>query len=203
MDPSIIEPPATETPSRAAETAPAGPVGDRTRLRTLLCHQLNDLYAAEKDTIQVLGELAGAASSPQLGYLFRLHVTETREQIQRLRQVLEALDVHAGPMRQRGKRGLLEDCVEMASSPGLPGPLRDAALIAVAQHLEHDAIASYDCVCQWAGLLGLRHASGLLALSMAEERRAEARLRRLGETLQGAMLEADATRPPVPGGAKP
>ena len=53
-----------------------------------------------------------------------------------------------------------------------PG-VRDAGLMAVAQHLEHDAIASYECVCHWAGLLGLTEAAGLLALNMAEERRAE------------------------------
>ncbi|MFZ4722475.1 MAG: DUF892 family protein, partial [Phycisphaerales bacterium] len=55
--------------------------------------------------------------------------------------------------------------------------------IAVAQHLEHDEIASYESVCTWAGLLGLKQTAGQLALTMAEERRAEGRLRRLSESL--------------------
>lgn len=187
----MLEPPATMDASRAAG-GPSNQGGDAaTCLRALLADQLNDLYAAERDTIQVLGELAGAAASPRLAYLFRLHVIETREQIHRLRRVLEVLGLQAGPMRLRGKRGLLEDCVRMAETPGMPGSLRDAALIAVAQHLEHDAIASYDCVCHWAGLLGLQEVAGLLALNMAEERRAEARLRRLGISLQSDVASAN------------
>jgi ferritin-like metal-binding protein YciE len=86
-------------------------------------------------------------------------------------------------MRTRGKRGLLEDCVALASGMGAAPDIRDAALIAVAQHLEHDEIASYESVCTWAGLLGLKQTAGQLALTMAEERRAEGRLRRLSESL--------------------
>ena len=193
MDRPSLEAPAAASPSRAELAPPTGAGAGVGRLHGLLCSQLSDLYAAEKDTIQVLGELAGAASSPQLAYMFRLHIAETREQIHRLRRVLDAMQVHPSPLRTRGKRGLLEDCVAIAANPVTTGAVRDAALIAVAQHLEHDAIASYDCVCQWAGLLGLQDAAGTLALSMAEERRSEARLRRLGESLRGALI-ADAAR---------
>jgi ferritin-like metal-binding protein YciE len=87
-------------------------------------------------------------------------------------------------MRTRGKRGLLEDCVALASGMGAAPDIRDAALIAVAQHLEHDEIASYESVCTWAGVLGLHEMAGQLALSMADERRAESRLKRLGESMQ-------------------
>ena len=170
----------------APSTAEAGD-GAPTELHDLLAQQLSELYAAEKDAVQVLAELARAASSPRLAYLFRLHAAETREHIARLRAILDDLGVHARPLRTRGKRGLLEDCVAIASGIGTKPGVRDAALIAVAQHLEHDEIASYESVCTWAGLLGLQQAAGQLALTMAEERRAEGRLRRLSESLHAAV----------------
>ena len=120
--------------------------------------------------------------------MFAHHVA--RRDAAMLARVIENIQ---GQLWQGGKRGLLEDFVAIAANPVTTGAVRDAALIAVAQHLEHDAIASYDCVCQWAGLLGLQDAAGTLALSMAEERRSEARLRRLGESLRGALI-ADAAR---------
>ena len=166
----------------APEPAVAGG-GDPIDLRTLLAQQLSELYAAEKDAVQVLTELARASTSPRLAYLFRLHAAETREHIARLRAILDDLEVRPRPMRARGKRGLLEDCVAIASGIGAPSGVRDAALIAVAQHLEHDEIASYESVCTWAGILGLQQTASQLALTMAEERRAEGRLRRLSESL--------------------
>lgn len=170
----------------APATARAGG-GVPTDLRGLLMQQLSELYAAEKDAVQVLTELARAASSPRLAYLFRLHAAETREHIARLRAILDDLGMRPQPLRTRGKRGLLEDCVAIASGMGAAPDIRDAALIAVAQHLEHDEIASYESVCTWAGLLGLQQAAGQLALTMAEERRAEGRLRRLSESLHAAV----------------
>jgi ferritin-like metal-binding protein YciE len=170
----------------APSTAGAGG-GEPTDLRMLLSQQLSELYAAEKDAVQVLIELARASTSPRLAYLFRLHAAETREHIARLRAVLDELGMRPRPMRARGKRGLLEDCVAIASGSSAAPDVRDAALIAVAQHLEHDEIASYESVCTWAGLLGLHQAAGQLALTMAEERRAEGRLRRLSESLHATV----------------
>jgi ferritin-like metal-binding protein YciE len=166
----------------------AAPTTAESPLHTLLNDQLSDLYAAEKDTVQVLSELASAARSPRLAHLFRMQVAETQGHIERLRGVLDDLGVEPRPLVTRGKRGLLEDCLRLAEDGARPPAVRDAGLMAVAQHLEHDAIASYECVCHWAGLLGLHEAAGMLALNMAEERRAEGRLRRLSESLDAAML---------------
>jgi len=156
-------------------------------LRRLLLRQVAEMHAAEKDALQVLAELAAAARSPRLGLLLRLHVAETREHITRLRHIMDRHGVPAGTLGSRGKRGLLEDCIELACSEADDPTVRDTALAAVALHLEHDEIASYESVCTWAGLLGLQQAAGQLALTMAEERRAEGRLRRLSESLHAAV----------------
>jgi len=180
--------PATLTAEASAPAIEPGPTPAVSPLRSLFTDQLADLYAAEKDTVQVLSELALAAKSPRLVHLFRMQAAETRGQIERLRGVLDDLGIRPRPLSTRGKRGLLEDCMRLAEQDHRHPGVRDAGLMAVAQHLEHDAIATYECVCHWAGLLGLAEAAGLLAINMAEERRAEGRLRRLSESLDAAML---------------
>lgn len=90
----------------APATARAGG-GVPTDLRSLLMQQLSELYAAEKDAVQVLTELARAASSPRLAYLFRLHAAETREHIARLRAILDDLGMRPQPLRTRGKLSLI------------------------------------------------------------------------------------------------
>ena len=170
-------------------TPPLAPTTPTTNLHDLMMAQVRDLYAAEKDTVQVLTELARAASNPQLAYLFRLHGSETREHILRLKRVLDGQETRPTPLRNRGKRGLLEDCIELASDQTLEPSVRDAALIAVAQHLEHDEIAGYGCARTWASLLGHRGVASALQRTLNEERRVDERLTRLAESLNRAAVE--------------
>lgn len=145
-------------------------------LRRLLLRQVAEMHAAERDALQVLAELAAAARSPRLGLLLRLHVAETREHITRLRAIMDRHGVPAGTLGSRGKRGLLEDCIELACSSALDPSVRDAALAAVALHLEHDEIASYQVLRMWANRLGMHEAAQALAMTMGDEQRLEGRL---------------------------
>jgi ferritin-like metal-binding protein YciE len=145
-------------------------------LRRLLLRQVAEMHAAEKDALQVLAELAAAARSPRLGLLLRLHVAETREHITRLRHIMDRHGVPAGTLGSRGKRGLLEDCIELACSEADDPTVRDTALAAVALHLEHDEIASYQVLRMWASQLGMHDASDALGMTMGEEQRLESRL---------------------------
>ena len=72
---------------------------------------------------------------------------------------------------------------------GLRIDFRDAALIAVAQHLEHDEIAGYGCARTWASLLGHRGVASALQRTLNEERRVDERLTRLAESLNRAAVE--------------
>lgn len=134
------------------------------------------MHAAEKEALQVLAELAAAARSQRLGLILRLHVAETREHICRLRTILDRHGLSPGTLGVRGKRGLLEDCIELSCRDDAASAVRDAALAAVAIHLEHDEIASYQVLRLWARQLGMHDEADMLAISMSEEQQLESRL---------------------------
>lgn len=86
-------------------------------------------------------------------------------------------------------RGLAHDCMKLAVDSEAEPHVRDAALIAAAQHVEHDKIAGYGCARTWAGLLGHKIAAGMLQTTLDEEKAADRRLSQLAETLNAAAAE--------------
>jgi ferritin-like metal-binding protein YciE len=162
-------------------------------MRDLLINQLNELYGAEKHSAAVLPRLAKAASSSKLGAAFRAHADETREHLSRLESVFEELGAspRAGARAEsKGMKGLCQDCLKLAEMPKVESHVRDAALIAVAQHVEHDEIAGYGCARTWAGLLGHEEAAEQLQKTLDEERKADAALTRLAENLNKQAVSA-------------
>ena len=67
--------------------------------------------------------------------------------------------------------------------------VRDAAIIAALQRLEHDEIAGYGCARTWASLLGYTTAASELLKTLTEERRFDEGLTRVAETLNKSALE--------------
>jgi ferritin-like metal-binding protein YciE len=57
--------------------------------------------------------------------------------------------------------------------------VRDVALIAAAQHLEHDEIAGYGCAKAWANVLGHRDAAMILDSCLKDKKVADVRLSRI------------------------
>jgi ferritin-like metal-binding protein YciE len=61
--------------------------------------------------------------------------------------------------------------------------IKDAALIAAAQRVEHYEIAGYGCVCAYAAKLGDKAAASLLSQTLAEEKEADETLNDIAEEL--------------------
>lgn len=166
-------------------------------MNDLLVTQLKELYAAEKHSEKVLPTLARSASDPSLSAALRTHAQETREHIARLEkvldEVLEGSDSRPRPTARaetKGMKGLIHDCLDLAKMKNATPPVRDAALIAVAQHVEHDEIAGYGCARTWARLLGHDAAADLLQQTLDQERASDARLTELAESLNETALQA-------------
>ena len=64
-----------------------------------------------------------------------------------------------------------------------PSPLRDTALIVNGNLVEHYEIATYGTLAAFARNLGLQTVVGLLEETLAEEKRADAKLTQLGESI--------------------
>ncbi len=158
-------------------------------LKDLLIEQLNELYAAEVRSETVIPKLANAAASPRLAEAFRSHLDETKSQIKRLDRVFADIGVKPRKIDNNGTKGLLEDCVAVASCTKTEPHVRDAALIAAMQRIEHDEMAGYGCARTWASLLGYQSASTQLLQTLTEERECDEHLSRIAETLNRNALE--------------
>ena len=81
--------------------------------------------------------------------------------------------------------------------------IKDSALIAASQRVEHYEIAGYGCVRAYATKLGDTNAANLLAETLQEEKEADQTLNRIAEELnQQVPLEEDRSRKPIVGNIK-
>ena len=158
-------------------------------LHDLLVAQLHELLAGEAASIEALRTLQGVAASPRLARALQAHEAESERHAERLEGIFEELEVTPKRSGSQGMKGLCADCLELARLPRAEPHVRDAAVIAVAQHLEHDEIAGYGCARTWAKLLGHRTVASALQKTLDEESRMDARLSRIAEALNRAALE--------------
>jgi len=164
-------------------------------MKDLLLDQLNELYSAEVHSTQVLPKLARAASDPTLVSSLRSHAKESETHLNRLDEVFADLGTSprspAGSERN-GMRGHCDDCMRLANMENAEPHVRDAAIIAAAQHVEHAEIAGYGCARTWAMLLGHDAAAAHLQNTLGEERKSDAELTHLAEILNRSALSAAA-----------
>jgi ferritin-like metal-binding protein YciE len=76
--------------------------------------------------------------------------------------------------------GLIKEGDDIIQTPGDP-IVRDAALIAAAQRVEHYEMAGYGTVCTYAKELGYGHIESLLRETLHEEGAADKALTKLAE----------------------
>jgi len=155
-------------------------------LQDLFVNELKDMYNAENQIVKALPRLAKAAESAELRNAFEKHLRETETQVQRLERIFERLGERPTGKRCKGMEGLIEEGKDILEEKGEEA-VRDAALIAAAQKVEHYEIASYGCLITYAGLLGDQDAAKLLKQTLAEEEAADKKLTELGE---GGINEA-------------
>lgn len=161
-------------------------------LDDLLVHELQDIYNAESQIVKALPKMIKAASHPELQSAFEEHLEQTEGQIERLEQVFKLLGVPAKGRKCEGMAGLLEEGKKTMEEDALPS-VKDAALIAAAQKVEHYEIAAYGCVCTYAEMLGHEQAHQLLAQTLDEEETTDQKLSALAENI----INVDAERADV------
>ena len=151
-------------------------------LESLLVEELKDLYNAENQLLKALPKMAKAASAPELAAAFEEHLKETEVHVTRLEEVFKTI-----PGSPRGKtckamEGLIEEASEVIKEKE-PSAVKDAALIASAQRVEHYEMAGYGCVRTFARLLGYDEVAALLQTTLDEEGAADQKLTDLAESV--------------------
>ena len=151
-------------------------------LDDLLVQQLEDLYDAEQRITSALPKMAKAAGNAQLKSAFEQHLTETKGQINRLERVFKQLG--KTPQREscEAMKGLVSEGEEMVNAKG-DRSVKDAALIAAAQRVEHYEMAGYGTARSLAQQIGRSDVANLLQETLDEEGATDKKLTQIAESL--------------------
>ena len=145
------------------------------RLDDLFHGTLKDIYFAEKKIVATLPKMAKAAMAHDLKKAFEKHRAESLVHIERLEKVFSVIGAKPQAKTCDAILGIVKEgegvVEEYAGSPAL-----DAALIAVAQAVEHYEMSRYGALKTWAGELGLPEAVTLLEATLEEEKATDAAL---------------------------
>lgn len=141
-------------------------------LRMLFLDALKDIYWAEQTLTKALPKMAENASSPSLKSSIKDHISVTEMQVERLKEIFEILGEKTEGKKCEALAGLLKEGDHMLKET-THGPVRDAAIIAASQKIEHYEIATYGTLFAFAKALGENNAAKLLKQTLAEETEAD------------------------------
>lgn len=146
----------------------------------LFLDQIRDLFSAENQLIEALPKMAAAATSPELKAAFKSHLKETQMQAERLKKIFSSLNESSGSEVCDAMKGLIKEGSKIIAHDYEP-LVKDAALIAAAQRVEHYEIAGYGVAKTFATHLKLSEAADLLENSLDEESNANEKLTSIAE----------------------
>jgi ferritin-like metal-binding protein YciE len=158
-------------------------------LQDLLVEQLEDLYDAEKRLVKALPKMAEAAHSSQLRQAFEAHLTETEGHVSRLERIFSQIRVEPKRETCQAMKGLIAEGEEMIGAKGNPD-VKDAALIAAAQRVEHYEMSGYGSARTFAQRLGHTDVANTLQQTLNEEAAADEKLTRIAESSVNVQASA-------------
>jgi ferritin-like metal-binding protein YciE len=158
-------------------------------LEELLIDELKDLYSAEKQIVRALPKLAKSATSQELSEALLSHLEETKGQVERLEQISELVGKKLTGKTCVGMKGVLEEGSEVLEDTD-EGAIRDAALIAASQRVEHYEMAGYGAARDFAKLLGKSDIASLLEETLEEEKNAAQKLTSIASSVNEQAKQA-------------
>lgn len=125
--------------------------------------------------------MVDAASNKQLKAAFEKHLEESIEHVTRLEKILKSHGLSTRGPKCKGMEGLLKEGEEMIEEEA-DQDVRDAALIAAAQRVEHYEIAGYGCARTYAEILDDTEGAKLLQMTLDEEADTDKALTKLAKS---------------------
>lgn len=158
-------------------------------LDDLFLHTLKDVLYAERKILKVLPRMERKATDPKLKAALSSHRDETEDHVVRLEEVFDSIGKPARGAKCDAMVGLVEE------AEGLMADIQDketmdAALISLAQAVEHYEIARYGTLVAWAKQLGHAQAAVLLKTTLDEEYSADKALSKMAEQRLNASAAA-------------
>jgi ferritin-like metal-binding protein YciE len=141
---------------------------------------LKDIYYAEKAILKALPKMAKKATSTKLQTAFTKHEGETEKQVDRLEQVFEHLGKRASGKKCPAIDGIIEEASEVMKEAE-DDMVRDAAMLAAAQSVEHYEISRYGTLVAWAAKMNMPKVEKLLQATLDEEKATDIKLTELAD----------------------
>src|SRR5436309_15081256 len=140
--------------------------------------------------------MADGANSDELRQGFEEHLEQTKGHAQRIEQIFEQLGEKVKGKKCKGMEGLIKEGDETLEEDISDENVKDAAIIAAAQRVEHYEISGYGTARTFANLLGEDEAVSLLEKTLDEEKETDSKLTQLAESInveaeEGAETEAE------------
>jgi ferritin-like metal-binding protein YciE len=158
-----------------------------TDLKELLKHDIEKLHSVELQIIEAMPAMIAAATNPSLKQALEEHLRVTRVQHERIHSVRgmigsneELPESYTGILSKimgdgskcKAIEGIIEENQKVMAED-LSDEVRDAAIIAGSQKIEHFEIASYGTARTFARQLGLTEVERLLQTTLDEEYQAD------------------------------
>lgn len=141
-------------------------------LHNLFMNQLREMIWSKRLWSKTIPKLINNVSSPNLIFIMNDHAAVTSKQIIRLQKALELTDV-----RGKGKKCVVIQALINKSKSTLEytqhGPVRDAAIIANAQKIEHYCIAAITTLIEFGTVLGKNAIVDILRKILIEEKQTD------------------------------
>ncbi len=158
-------------------------IGKVNSLRELFEIELKYAYDCEQKLVKKgIPTMIENAGSPELRTALEHHLNETHNHVARLEQVFAAIGIAPDTKGNDILDKMLSAAKDSVSNID-DSPLRDSALIANGNYVEHYEIATYGTLAAFARHLGLQNAVSLLETTLKEEKAADAKLTQIGGTL--------------------
>ena len=150
-------------------------------LDDLFVHTLQDIYYAENQITKALPKMIGKATDPELKQGFETHLQETQNQIKRLEQVFQMHGQEVKGVTCAAMDGILEEAKETMGDVD-DTDVRDAAILASAQAVEHYEITRYGTLVAFAKQLGREDCASVLQQNLDEEKATDKKLTAIAES---------------------
>ena len=140
---------------------------------------LSDIYSVEVQLVHVLPILARKAESKELKDAILTHLNETKEQVVRIERIFNKLNEEPVAVEPLSTMHYGFEQAQKFLSENTSSPAIDAAIIAIAQRVEHFEISTYGTLKEFADLLEYDEIKDLLKETLKEEAKANETLNKI------------------------
>jgi ferritin-like metal-binding protein YciE len=151
-------------------------------LHKLLEEEIKDLYSAEKQIVDARPQIIDSASNPELRTALERHLDETNDQIRKLEEIAQRLDIELNGKQCTGIKGIITEAEEDLKRFNNEKE-RDLLLIALAQRIKHFEIASYGTARNYAEKMEHTEEARLLDEIIKEEGNTDKKLTSMAEQI--------------------